>query len=148
MGWLDPHHQRKMRKKYKVRIFYWCDIGDHPVPPGEPPVVDPRRGYHRRPKGISTWVSREPRWTCCLKCDRERRDAIRHKRDHKQRKFLRVVNKVVEKIAAKPKRGYWTLEKLFEKMNDDSRTVNRAVQALMKDRTLKKRDGAYLIRRK
>jgi len=151
MGWLDPHHQRKVRRKFHLRTipFYLCDVCGNPIPPGEPPVVDPRRGYHRRPKGASIYSSREPKWTSCLNCDRERRDNIRHKRERKHRKFLHVINKLIEKIKAKPKNGYWTTEKCIEKLSKyDSRTVVRAIKVLVKERTLKKRHGAYVLRRK
>lgn len=155
MGWLDHHHRRKMRKKYKVRIFYWCDIGEHPVPPGEPPCYDPNKGFHTvrmvvcGPRGLTTQKRKEPRYTWCLKCNRELLDSVRHKKEHKRRAFLKVVNDVVERIKAKPKRGYWTMGKLIEKLHKhESRLVVRAVKELVNDRTLKLRDDAYLIRKR
>lgn len=149
MGWLDLHHQRKVRKKYKIQAFYWCDPGDHPIPNGGLIVIDPRKGYHHRPRGTSVYVSREPRWTSCYPCDQQRRGAIRHKKEHKQRKFLKVQSRVMDLIEAKQKRGYWTKEKVYEKLHHKYTRgiVLRAIRVLTKERSLKKREGAYLPRR-
>ena len=148
MGWLDKHHQRKVWKKFKIHTFYWCDAGDHPVPNGGLIVIDPRKGYHHRPRGTSVYVSKEPRWCSCYDCDQQRRSAIRHKKDHKHRKFLQVQSRVMELIEAKPKRGYWKKEKICHKLHKYTKgVVLRAIRVLVKERSLKKREGAYLPRR-
>lgn len=148
MGWLDQRHRRKVRKKYKVRAFYWCDAGNHPIPIGGLVVVDPRKGYFPWPDktsdGFKCLSSREPKWTSCLNCDSERRKAIRHGKDHKLRKFLGVKNRVMEMIEKKPKRGYWTKEKVCKKLDDDRRLVLRAIRVLRKENQLKKREDGYL----
>ena len=150
MGWLDRKHRRKVRKKFHVRVFYFCDAGNHPIPVGGLIVIDPRKGYFHwppgTPDGFKCLSSREPKWCSCYPCDQERRNAIRHSKDHKLRKFLKVKNRVMEMIEAKPKRGYWTKEKCCRKLENECerRLVLRAIRVLRKEHRLKKRDDGYL----
>jgi len=154
MGWLDRKERRRVRKKYKIRALYRCDVCNRPIPIGGLIVIDPRKGYFPRERSIppglrdtfNDYKSREPKWTSCYDCDKQRREAHRHKKDHKLKQFLRVQNRVMEMIEKKPKRGYWTKEKCCHKLDGkcDRRLILRAIQTLRKQHRLKKRDGGYL----
>lgn len=150
MGWLDEEHRRHVLTKYKVRAYYRCDVCHNPIPIGGLIVIDPQKGYHRWPKGtpegFKRLSAREPRWTSCYGCDKERRDTIRHKKQHKHRMFLRAQNRVMEMIEHKPKPEYWTKEKICRKLDNkfERGLILRAIRVLRKENRLKKRDGTYL----
>jgi hypothetical protein len=152
MGWLDRKQRRRVRKKFRIRSFYFCDAGNHPIPVGGLIVIDPQKGYfpwpHNMLPGVKQLTAREPKWCSCYECDRKRRETLKHKKGHKQRVFLETMDHVFEMIKHKPKRGYWTIEKVCSKLRKkyDSRSVIRAVKQLRKQGELKKREGCYLVK--
>jgi hypothetical protein len=146
MGWLDHKHRKRVRKKFHVRALYLCDVCDKPIPSGELIVIDPRKGYHRRPPGVSVYVSKEPKWTAHYACDpvKKRRDKIRAKKQ----KFVDCMTKVLQMISKKPERGYWTKKKCCRKLEGsfEHRLILRAIKQLRKEHRLKKREGGYLVK--
>jgi hypothetical protein len=146
MGWLDRKHRRRVRKKFHVRALYMCDVCDKPIPSGELICIDPRKGYHRRPEGVSVYVSKEPKWCCHYACS-----PVRHKQrkiQAKKKLFVEAMTQVLHMIKRKPKRGYWTKDKCCRKLEKifNRHLVERAIKQLRKENRLKKREGGYLVK--
>ncbi len=115
-------------------------------------VIDPKKGYHRWPSNVPEDVrklrGREPKWTAhydpCFKAT-----VNASKAEKQAKKTLRAaISRVIEMIDSKSKRGYWTKEKCISKLADEftGDVVLSAIRKLHKNGTLKKREGAYLIR--
>jgi hypothetical protein len=158
MGHHRHNHQEEVREArasyVDIKLHRLCSVCELPIPPSELIVIDPKKGYFpwpsNVPKAARSMSYREPKWCCHYLCDpmRHRREKIASKRKHRAEKLMAVSNTIIDKIKSKPKRGYWTKEKLVEKLHFKESLVLRAIKALLKDESLKKKDGAYLTRRK
>ena len=153
MGWMNAEEQRHSKKKTSINAQYMCDECHEPIRSGEVPVVDPKGGYYpwpaNLPENAKPFLSRNPKVTYHLQCDRIRRGVrVKEKPDkkHHMGEALRSALEAVKgMIQSKPKTGYWTKEKCCQKLKEehDKKYVLRAIRELRSAKQLKKKHGGY-----
>jgi hypothetical protein len=142
MGWLDPHHQRKVKRKYHIVAIYVCDTCNKPIQLGESPFINPASGFFPWPKTLPKdcrpLTSREPKETHHYSCW--------EKIHRKKSRFERCVDAVYALVKIKKRRGYWTKEKVVEKCKFKKKLVLNAIQYLREEKQIIKKHSAYRVR--